>query len=115
MLKHNTAIGEGVIRRATNDACFRKAWRILIAKIVDHVRDGFESELRYQRRRAAFAASAAAENRSVKWVSYFCVQTGMECSREISSFRRNSMPSNRKASSSLRVDVSTVTRKLSHF
>lgn len=47
---------------------FRKAWRILIAKIVDHVRDGFESELRYQRRRAAFAAGAAAENRSVKCV-----------------------------------------------
>ncbi|KAH7727390.1 Protein GLB-27 [Aphelenchoides avenae] len=68
-----------------------KAWRILIAKIVDHVRDGFESELRYQRRRAAFAAGAAAEN------------------------RRNSMPSNRKASASLRVDVPAVTRKLSHF
>ncbi|KAI6184141.1 Globin-like protein 9 [Aphelenchoides bicaudatus] len=63
----------------------KKAWRLLIAQIIDHVRDGWETEVRFQKRRTSFQPGAG---------------------------RRNSMPnSNRKTS--LKVDA--ITRKLSNF
>ncbi|KAI6242808.1 hypothetical protein M3Y99_00188400 [Aphelenchoides fujianensis] len=63
-----------------------RAWRRLLAEILHHFRDGFDAELRFQKRRSSF-------------------QPGV---------RRNSMPnSNRKTS--LKVDASSVTRKLSNF
>ena len=42
---------------AFTDDTFRKAWRILIARVTDRVRDGFETELRYHKRRASFRPS----------------------------------------------------------
>jgi hypothetical protein len=67
-----------------------KAWRILISKIIDHIRDGFETELRYQKRRTSFHPnSGEAES------------------------RRNSMPSSRKTSKLL--EIAQITRKLSNF
>ncbi|KAI6228142.1 hypothetical protein M3Y95_00591100 [Aphelenchoides besseyi] len=64
-----------------------RAWRKLIAEIEDNLRDGFETESKFQRRRRT------------------SFQPGL---------RRNSMPnSNRKTS--LKVDVSQVSRKLSNY
>uniref|UniRef100_A0A1I7Y0Z9 GLOBIN domain-containing protein n=1 Tax=Steinernema glaseri TaxID=37863 RepID=A0A1I7Y0Z9_9BILA len=67
-----------------------KAWRVLIASIIDNVRVGFDTELRAQRRKSSFTAIPR------------------------NSSRRRSMPSPRKLSTSLTVDCS-VSRKLSHI
>jgi hypothetical protein len=80
----------------------RKAWRLLIAKIIDHVRDGFETESRFQKRRTSFMPGA--NNRLNRNTPIY-----------FRSFRRNSMPSNAAANRKTSLNVDIVTRKLSNF
>jgi hypothetical protein len=63
-----------------------QVWRMLIAHIIDHIRDGFETELRLHRRRTsallagsggpAVMAMAPLESRFCKWVfmAFFAIK-----------------------------------------
>jgi len=70
-----------------------KAWRVLIAKIIDLIRDGFETELRLHRRKVSAVANGT-EGRS---------------------WKRNSMPSARKTSLLKVEQIEQITRKLSNI
>ncbi|CAD5216177.1 unnamed protein product [Bursaphelenchus xylophilus] len=67
-----------------------KVWRLLISKVIDYIRDGFESELRLQRRK----------------VSAF--QPGIDN-------RRNSMPSSQNRKTSMKLNIGPAVRKFSNF
>ncbi|CAD5211644.1 unnamed protein product [Bursaphelenchus okinawaensis] len=67
-----------------------KIWRLMISKVIDYIRDGFETELRMQRRK----------------ISTFT--PGIDN-------RRNSMPSSQNRKQSMKLNVGPAIRKFSNF
>jgi len=75
-----------------------RAWRLLITKIIDHIRDGFETEIRFRRRKIGY--------------DHGCVSVYDESIASSPEDRRKSLPSQKNI---IRLEITKIARKLSHL